>query len=56
MIRLEFIAEKSRPARACRIKPLSLGGVAPGIDPDQSLRLADALEEEAQVRKPELRK
>ena len=31
MIRLGLIAEKSRPARAYRIKPLSLGGVAPGI-------------------------
>ncbi len=56
VIRLGLMAEKSRPARAYRIKPLSLGGVAPGIDLDRSLRLADALEEEAQVRKLELRK
>ena len=56
VIRLGLLAEKSRPSRSYRIKPLSLGGVAPGIDLDRSLRLADALEDEAQVRKLELRK
>ncbi len=56
VIRLGLMAEKSRPPRAYRIKPRSLGGVAPGIDLDRSLRLADALEDEAQVRKLELRK
>lgn len=56
VIRLGLLAEKSRPARAYRIKPRSLGGVAPGIDLDRSLRLADALEDEAQARKLELRK
>ena len=56
VIRLGLMAEKSRPARSYKIKPLSLGGVAPGIDLDRSLRLADALEEEAQMRKLELRK
>jgi len=56
VIRLGLLAEKSRPARAYRIKPLSLGGVAPGIDLDRSLRLADSLEDEAQMRKLEMRK
>ncbi len=56
VLRIGLQAEKSRPARTYRIKPVSLGGVAPGIDLDRSLRLADALEDEAQVRKLELRK
>lgn len=56
VIRLGLRAEKSRPARAYRIKPVSLGGPAPGIDLDRSLRLADAMDDEAQVRKLELRK
>ena len=56
VIRLGLLSEKDRPARAYRIKPMSLGGVAPGIDLARSLRLADALEDEAQVRKLELRK
>jgi hypothetical protein len=56
VIRLGLMAEKSRPVRAYRIKPLSLGGVVPGIDLDRSLRLADALDDESQVRKLELRK
>ena len=56
VIRLGLLAEKSRPPQAYRIKPVSLGGVAPGIDLHRSLRLADALEDEAQARKLELRK
>ena len=56
VIRLGLLAEKSRPARAYRIRPVSLGGVTAGIDLDRSLRLSDALEDEAQVRKLELRK
>ncbi len=56
VIRLGLLAERSRPARPYRIKPLSLGGAAPGIDLDRSLRLADALDDEAQSRKLELRK
>ena len=56
VIRLGLLAEKSRPQRAYRIKPLSLGGAAAGIDLDRSLRLSDALDDEAQARKLELRK
>ena len=44
-----------RPKRY-RLKTVSLGGVASGIDLDKALRLAEALEEEAVVRKLELRK
>ena len=56
VIRLGLLAEKKRPARTYRLKPLSLGGPAAGIDLDRSLRLAEALEDEAQARKLELRK
>lgn len=56
VIRLGLLAEKSRPGHAYRIRPVSLGGVTAGIDLDRSLRLSDALEDEAQARKLELRK
>ena len=46
VIRLGLLAEKSRPARPYKIKPVSLGAVAPGVDLHRSLRLADALEDE----------
>ena len=38
-------------ARPYRIHPRSLGGAAPGIDLDRSLRLAEALEDDARTRK-----
>jgi len=56
VIRLGLLAEKTPPSKAYRIKPVSLGGVALGIDLHRSLRLSDALEDEAQARKLELRK
>lgn len=56
VIRLGLLAEKSRPSQPYRIRPVSLGGVTAGVDLDRSLRLSDALEDEAQVRKLELRK
>jgi hypothetical protein len=43
-------------ARPYRIKPVSLGGVLPGIDLTKALRLADALEDDEIARKLELRK
>jgi hypothetical protein len=46
-------APKSRPDR---LKPVSLGGVLPGIDLNKALRLAAALEDEDIVRELELRK
>jgi hypothetical protein len=39
-----------------RVKPVSLGGVAPGIDLNKAWQLADALEDEAIRQKLELRK
>jgi hypothetical protein len=43
-------------ARPYRVKPVSLGGVHPGIDVLKALRLADALEDDEIARKLELRK
>jgi hypothetical protein len=39
------------PRRRYRLKPVSLGGVASGIDADRILRLADVLESDAIARK-----
>jgi hypothetical protein len=39
-----------------KLKPVSLGGVLPGIDLDRALKLADALEDEAIARELEMRK
>jgi hypothetical protein len=48
---------KDAPARApYRLKPVSLGGVLPGVDLDRALRLADALEDETTARELEMRK
>ena len=44
-----------RPRRY-RLKPVSLGGVHPGIDLDRALRLSDAMEDEGIAHKLELRK
>jgi hypothetical protein len=44
---------EARPARPYRMRTVSLGGPAPGIDLDRSLRLADVLDDEAQIRKLE---
>jgi hypothetical protein len=46
------LAALERPAaRRYRLTPVRLGGVAPGIDLDKALRLADALEDEALARR-----
>ena len=51
------LAARKRPApRRYRLKPVSLGGVVPGIDLDKALRLAEALEDDAIARKLEMRK
>lgn len=39
-----------------RVRPVSLGGVVPGIDLDRVLQLADGLDDEGLARKLELRK
>lgn len=55
-LRAGLAARRDPTPRRYRIKPVSLGGVAAGIDLDKALRLADALEDEALARKLELRK
>ena len=55
-LRAGFAARKAPPSRRYRLKPVSLGGVVPGIDMDKALRLADALEDEGIARKLEMRK
>ena len=55
-VRAGLRAQDAPPAKPYRIEPASLGGVAPGIDLDRALRLADALEDEALARELELRK
>lgn len=37
------LVARKRPPRRYRLKPVSLGGVVPGIDLDKTLRLAEAL-------------
>lgn len=44
------------PPRPYRIKPVSLGGVLPGINIDKALRLAAALEDDEIARELDLRK
>jgi len=55
-LRAGLVAQAAPPGRRYRLKPVSLGGVAPGVDLDRALRLADALEDDALARKLELRK
>ena len=49
-------ADTPPKARPYRIKPVSMGGVLPGIDLTKALGLADALEDAEIVREIELRK
>jgi hypothetical protein len=55
-LRAGIRARRAPPPRRYRLQPVSLGGVAPGVDLDRALRLADALDDEAWTRKLELRK
>jgi hypothetical protein len=50
------VGEAPVTPRPYRVKPVSLGGVVPGIDLTKVLRLADALEDDEIARKLELRK
>jgi hypothetical protein len=52
------LATKQVPPRAkpYKIKPVSLGGVLPGLNLDKALQLAEALEDEEIVRKLQLHK
>jgi hypothetical protein len=49
-------ASGSPKPRRYRLKPVSLGGVLPGINLDKALALAAGLEDEETARKLELRK
>ena len=49
-------AREAPKLRPYRLKPVSLGGVAPGVDLSKALRLAAVLEDEEIVRELELRK
>lgn len=49
-------AREAPKPRPYRLKPVSLGGVAPGVDLSKALRLAAVLEDEEIVRELELRK
>jgi hypothetical protein len=55
-LRAGLAARRAPSARRYRLAPVALGGVAPGIDLDKALRLAEALEDEAIGRKLEMRK
>ena len=55
-VRRGLRAQDAPPEKPYRLRPVSLGGVMPGMDLDRALRLADALEDEAVARKLELRK
>ncbi len=51
------LRSKDAPPRVpYRLKPVSLGGVLPGMNLERALRLADALEDEATARELEMRK
>lgn len=49
-------AQASPKPKRYRLKPVSLGGVLPGINLNKALALASALEDEEIARKLELRK
>ena len=55
-LRAGLAARKAPAPRRYRLKPVSLGGVVPGVDLDKALRLAEAIEDEAIARKLEMRK
>lgn len=50
------LAAASRPAKAYRLRTVSLGGAHEGVDLTKALRLAAALEDEEWARKLALRK
>ncbi len=55
-LRAGLASGKARPARRYRLKPVSLGGVLPGVDLDKALALAEVLEDREIARKLEMRK
>ena len=56
-LRAGLSASEAAPRpRRYRLKPAALGGVRPGVDLDQALRLAETLEDREIARKLEQRK
>jgi hypothetical protein len=49
-------AREAPKPRSYRLKPVSLGGVLPGVNIDKALRLAAAIEDEEIARELDLRK
>ena len=56
ILRAGLSARRAPKAKRYRVKPVALGGVAPGIDLDKALALADALEDREIAAKIERRK
>lgn len=50
------VRQSSGKPRPYRLKPVSLGGLLPGVNLEKALRLADALEDQEIARKIALRK
>jgi hypothetical protein len=55
-LRAGLSATRARRSRPYKVKPAALGGVAPGINLDKALALADAIENQELAAKMRLRK
>ena len=55
-LRAGLSAKRAPKAKPYRVKPVSLGGVLPGVDLDKALALADALEDQEIAAEIERRK
>lgn len=56
-LRIGIEAERTHPrGRRYRIRPVSLGGILPGVNLDKALRLSDEMEDAELVRKLRMRK
>jgi hypothetical protein len=55
-LRAGLSATRARRSRPYKVKPAALGGVAPGINLDKALALADAIEDQELAAKMRLRK
>ena len=55
-LRAGLSAKRVPKAKRYRVKPVSLGGVLPGVDLDKALALADALEDQEIAAEIERRK
>ena len=55
-LRAGLAAGRRPPAKRYRLKPVSLGGVVPGVNLDKALQLAAELEDQEIARKLEMKK